>query len=598
MLRLVRVGQFKLSKWAKSEYRNQLAFSRAHNTNRDAVVDRRALEAAALQHGMGRTDLSAVRRKMDVEQAAGRLIPTTTHIAHPQGAFTTDEMLALEADNIRLSKGSAVAVASHELVESWGRSKGLSAEQITAAKVTLGSHSWTSIIEGFAGATKTTTVGAIREFAEQQGYIVRGFGMTSTAVKALREAGIKAQTIASLLARPLPSPTGPELWFVDESSLVSTVKANRIIKAARELGIERFVYVGDQGQHQSIEAGAPVRQLLAEGIPMATLQNIRRQHDSELRNAVKVAREDGRAAFDLLQEQGRIIELCDVHNRYRQIAADYVGGYESNLNTLVVSPGNDERKVLNAEIRSLLLERGHIQKHGREHQILVRRDLTPAEIARAASYREGDIIHVTGNKAQQRQGIKKNSYLTVEHVDRRAHLLTMRTPDGRLIEASPVKWQDAAEVYAPELRTFAVGDRLQFRHPDNPRDIANAEFATISRIGSSTITLKFEDKAGRVLTLPFSALRHVDYGYTVTSFSSQGSTVDRVIVNDDSMRSSRLVNREQLYVSASRGRIDVRVYTDDTEALRRAVSRDPKKEIALEAIKQQQSHSQSTGMRI
>jgi hypothetical protein len=47
-----------------------------------------------------------------------------------------------------------------------------------------------------------------------------------------------------------------------------------------------------------------------------------------------------------------------------------------------------------------------------------------------------------------------------------------------------------------------------------------------------------------------------------------------------------LVNREQLYVSVSRPRIDARIYTDDAEALRRAVSRDPRKEIALDAIKQ------------
>jgi hypothetical protein len=38
------------------------------------------------------------------------------------------------------------------------------------------------------------------------------------------------------------------------------------------------------------------------------------------------------------------------------------------------------------------------------------------------------------------------------------------------------------------------------------------------------------------------------------------------------MRSARLVNREQLYVSASRARMDVRNYTDDAEALRRAVT--------------------------
>jgi ATP-dependent exoDNAse (exonuclease V) alpha subunit len=172
-----------------------------------------------------------------------------------------------------------------------------------------------------------------------------------------------------------------------------------------------------------------------------------------------------------------------------------------------------------------------------------------------------------------------------------------------------------AEVYKPENLTLAVGDRLQFRRPDKRRNIANGEFGVITAIGAGEATIRFQGKSRRELTLPLSAMRHVDYGYTVTSFSSQGSTVDRVIVNDDSMRSSRLVNREQLYVSISRGRIDARVYTNDAEALRLAVTRDPKKEIALDAVKQRptqelnpqravtnlqphQSQNQSTGVRI
>lgn len=163
--------------------------------------------------------------------------------------------------------------------------------------------------------------------------------------------------------------------------------------------------------------------------------------------------------------------------------------------------------------------------------------------------------------------------------------------------------------------TLAVGDRPQFRRPDNRRNIANGEFAVLTAIGAGAAPLRFPGKQNREITLPLSALRHVDYGYTVTSFSSQGSTVDRVIVNDDSMRSSRLVNREQLYVSISPGRIDARVYTNDAEALRLAVTRDPKKEIALETVKQrptqelksqrntsnvqpQQSPTHSVGMRI
>jgi ATP-dependent exoDNAse (exonuclease V) alpha subunit len=320
-----------------------------------------------------------------------------------------------------------------------------------------------------------------------------------------------------------------------------------------------------------------------------------------------------------LHEQGRITEIADINRRYRQIAADYLAGVEARQQTLVVSPGNDERKALNAEIRALLVERGHVRERGIEHQILIRRDLTPAQITEARSYQEGDIIRISGTRAQQRQGLRRGSYATVEAVNRESKILVLCTDDGRKIEASPIGWKNgdeiAAEVYTQEKRVLAIGDRLQFRRPDNRRDIANAEFATVTAIGSRKARLRFEGKEQHEITLPVDALRHVDYGYTVTSFSSQGSTVDKVIVNDDSMRSARLVNREQEYVSVSRARIDARIYTNDAQALRLAVTRDPKKEIALEAVKQrptqevksqrkttnlqpQQSHNHSVGMRI
>jgi ATP-dependent exoDNAse (exonuclease V) alpha subunit len=63
---------------------------------------------------------------------------------------------------------------------------------------------------------------------------------------------------------------------------------------------------------------------------------------------------------------------------------------------------------------------------------------------------------------------------------------------------------------------------------------------------------------------------------------------------------SRLVNREQFYVSGSRVKKDLHIYTNDVEALRLAVGRERKKEIAMEAVKQQptQKQAQSIGMRI
>jgi ATP-dependent exoDNAse (exonuclease V) alpha subunit len=554
---------------------------------------------------MGKVTLSGIRQQIAAQESLGKLIPVgTPGPHHALGRFATPKMLALEAENIHLAKGQAFPVSSAKELDQWGKKKGLDAEQLNAAQVALNSNSWTSIIEGFAGTAKTYTIGAVREFAESHDYIVRGFASTGVAAKALRDAGIQAQTIASLLAKPLPSPTGKELWFTDESSMLSTLNANGIIKAARELGIDRLVMVGDQGQHQSIEAGAPIRQLLKEGIPMATLQNIRRQQDPALRAAVIAGHEDGRQAFELLAQQGRITEIPDMNERYQRIADDYVTAIEAGHNTLALAPGNDERRAINATIRELLVERKHIRQRGFEHTVYLRRDFTPAQIIDAGSYREADIIHAAGTRNQQRQGIRKDSWLTVETVNRRAGLLTMRTSDGRQLEVSPGPWKGAAEVYTAEKRMLAVGDRLQIRHPDKPRDIANAEFATIIAINSRQATLRFHGKAKREVTLPLSDLRHVDYGYAVTSFSSQGSTVDTVVINEDSMRSARLVNREQLYVSESRARLDVRVYTDDVDALRQAVARDPKKAIALDAVKQlptqqqQQKQAQSVGIQI
>jgi AAA domain len=77
-------------------------------------------------------------------------------------------------------------------VQQWAESKRLSTEQINAAHLALSSDKAILAIEGFAGAAKTTTVGAVREFTEAHGYQVRAFAMTSNAVKELRKVGFDA----------------------------------------------------------------------------------------------------------------------------------------------------------------------------------------------------------------------------------------------------------------------------------------------------------------------------------------------------------------------------------------------------------------------
>ena len=61
-----------------------------------------------------------------------------------------------------------------------------------------------------------------------------------------------------------------------------------------------------------------------------------------------------------------------------------------------------------------------------------------------------------------------------------------------------------------------------------------------------------------------------------------------------------MVNRRQFYVLISRARHDARIYTDDAEAMRRAVARTQDKELALEAVKLRPTQGLRTapGMRI
>jgi ATP-dependent exoDNAse (exonuclease V) alpha subunit len=174
--------------------------------------------------------------------------------------------------------------------------------------------------------------------------------------------------------------------------------------------------------------------------------------------------------------------------------------------------------------------------------------------------------------------------------------LTLRAENGRLVEFDPTRWKGLS-VYTSETRTIAVGDRLEWREPDNKRRIPNHEYATIRKLDDHNIEVQFDK--GRKLSMPLAHARKIDLGYASTSHASQGSTVPRVIMNVDSSRHVDLVNSRQWYVGGSRAELDVRVYTDSLQGMRRAVARKQEKELALDVVeKPQRTQRHSVGLRI
>ena len=566
---------------SRVEVENAVRFALAHTTEREAVIDRRALEAAALQHAMGRTDLNEVRDENRRSQERGQLLPVSTSQPAAQTSFTTLEMIALERDNLdlmRVGQGRATPIAKPTEIQQWAPDSGLLSDQAEAAKVTLTARDWLTAIEGRAGSAKTTTVGAIAEFAREHGYCVQGFAPTTRAVKSLSEAGVNARTVASLGQNPSPQAGQKEFWIVDESSLLSTRQMNRLLHAARHRGIERVVFLGDQRQHHAIEAGRPVYQMQQAGIAVARLEVIRRQRDPNLRQAVTFAAEGRIAdALMLLENANRVREIAVAKDRYEAIAREYLVAHDTGERVLVVSPANDERRQLNSAIRDLLRSRGHVAEAGREQVVLVNRNLTKAQRIHVRNYEVGEIVLY--HRGSKKFGLARGGYALVEAIDPKHNQITVRIEDGRTRQYNP-KRLSGVELFRPEPRTFAVGDRIQFRAPDLALKVANGELATIVAIDDVKAALRTD--TGREINASLQRLRHIDYGYASTSHSSQGATVDRVVVNIDTLRSVELVNRKQFYVSISRARDGVTIYTDDREALRHAVNRNREKSVALE----------------
>jgi hypothetical protein len=81
---------------------------------------------------------------------------------------------------------------------------------------------------------------------------------------------------------------------------------------------------------------------------------------------------------------------------------------------------------------------------------------------------------------------------------------------------------------------------------------------------------------------------NVTHGYCVTSYSSQSKSVDRVFVAE-SCESFRAADRQQFYVSASRFKEALTIYTDDKRQLLEAVSKSSERPSATDLAGSQQT---------
>jgi ATP-dependent exoDNAse (exonuclease V) alpha subunit len=237
---------------------------------------------------MGEASFAEIRDRFEKRVQSGGLIEVESK--SPARAFTTEQMIGYERDNVaEMRRGQNL---DNPLVstETWRhieeKHPHLTTSQRAAVEQIASSHDRITGLEGVAGAGKTTSLAAVREAAEHEGYKVFGLAPTSRAAQKLAESGIESGTLQRHLARgEQPDGGQKRLYVLDESSLASTKQMNELLH--RLDGDDRVLLVGDKRQHEAVEAGRPYRQLQEAGMHTARLHEVIRQKEPELKEAVE-----------------------------------------------------------------------------------------------------------------------------------------------------------------------------------------------------------------------------------------------------------------------------------------------------------------------
>jgi ATP-dependent exoDNAse (exonuclease V) alpha subunit len=493
-------------------------------------------------------------------------------------------MIQYERDNVtamREGQGQHGPLVSPEAWQSVQQNHmHLSTSQRAAVEQILTTQDKIIGLEGVAGAGKTTSLAAVRETAEREGYQVVGLAPTSRAAHKLGESGIESHTLQRQLIRnDLPNDGQKRLFVIDESSLASTKQMNEFFHRLQPP--DRVLLVGDTRQHEAVESGRPYKQLQEAGMETAKLGEIVRQKDPALKEAVEqFARGDVHGGIARLEQQGRVHEIVNPQERFNSIAREYSRNPEG---TLVISPDNESRRELNSLIHRELQNRGDVSKD--EHKLRVlesRQEMTGADRQWAGQYEPGDVLRYS--RGSKTEAIKLGEYAQVSSVDAKENRLTIEREAGTLQTYDPRRLSGVS-VHREAEREFSQGDRVQFTAPSRELHVANRDLGTVEHVNSKG-DLRIRMDSGQELRFNVREHPHLDYGYAVTSHSSQGQTADRVLIHVDTDKSELLVNNRFAYVSVSRAQHDAHIYTNDASKLSRSLSRESSQRTATEVEQQ------------
>lgn len=517
----------------------------------------------------GRSPAEA-KRLVEVGIRTGRLQ------AGPQ-RFTTVVAMRRERSILQMERqgrGRRSPAVAKEAAQAFLKGRSLNAEQGRAVERIATSRNQFMGVQGFAGVGKSYMTTAARDLLEEKGYRVTSLAPYGMQKKALEAEGLEARTVSAFLHAKDKRLDEKTVVFVDEAGVIPARQMEALMKVIQESGA-RAVFLGDTAQTKAIEAGKPFDQLQKAGMETSRLQDIQRQKDPQLLEAVKLAAHGESAkslakVSQILVEQQQGPRLRGMVEQYASLTPD-----ERNK-TLIITGTNHSRRELNAGIREAL----ELTGKGREFMLFERVDTTQAERRHSRYFEVGQVIVPEKDYSN---GLKKGESYTVVDTGP-GNRLTVKNKDEETIQFSPSR-VTKLDVYNPEKTELAAGDWIKVTRNDKDLQIDNGDRFQVLSVAPGKIVVQAKD---REIELTGKAKNFVSLAYASTVHSAQGLTTDRVMINLDSK--SPTTSKDVYYVAISRARHEAVIYTDNDKDLAKSVKRDAQKNSALE-IKQLRPHA-------
>jgi conjugative relaxase-like TrwC/TraI family protein len=552
-------------------------FAVTHCYERASIVTEKELLRHALRFGVGDVDVEQIKRQLMRDELIKENVDGRQWL-------TTKEVLAEEKrliDFVQDGKGRFKPLGSgkYQFVN-----PKLSDEQRNAVLHVLQSTDRVTAVRGGAGTGKTTMMRETVAAIESTGQKVFTFAPSAEASRGVlrSDAGFaNAETVEALLQNSkLQAQVRGQVIWIDEAGLLSVRTLARVVDFAEKENC-RIILSGDTAQHRAVERGDALRLLERHAcLQAAELTQIRRQK-ADAHKAVVADLRAGNLenAFNRLNRLGMLREM-DADKRHEALAADYVIAVKKGKSALVISPTHAEGERVTREIRAKLKTAKELGADERELVQLKNLQWTQAQRADAQNYQAGQVAQFHQNAA----GFRRGERVAVKTRGAGGIIIERQNGETTLL---PLNQAARFQVYESREIVLAAGDWIRITQNGFTEDKRRLNNGDLKQIKGFTKDGDIKLTNGWVVSKDYGNLTH---GYCLTSYSSQSKGVDCVFVAESS-ESFRAAGREQFYVSASRFKEALKIYTDDKRQLLEAVRKSSHRPSATDLVTKEISES-------